>query len=198
MNSDPISEKRNGVLFCRHFKTFLCESLMATDKGRLKQIYESWKTEDLMKAVTIDKAQYEPTAIDLMVQEIKKRNMSDDDIEKFPQTYSRQIIFEQIHNFVIQQIGIGANKWTIAKSLEETGMDRREALELVETIQAQILRARGEEPQQEPITVKPFKESEKDIRPLIALIFFAWSLSLPAPFCRCFAARSWFTLIHRL
>ena len=138
---------------------------------KLKRSYESWKTEDLMKAVTIDKEQYELAAFDLMMQELKKRNISNDEIENFPQTYSRQIIFEQIHNFVIEQIGTGTSKWTIAKSLEEMGMDRKEALELVQTIQSQILKARGEELQQEPVTVKPFKESEKDIRPLIALIF---------------------------
>lgn len=65
---------------------------MGKQEERLKHSYESWKTEDLMKAVTIDKAQYEPTATDLMIQEIKKRNLGDDDIEKFPETYSRQII----------------------------------------------------------------------------------------------------------
>lgn len=144
---------------------------MGKQEERLKHSYESWKTEDLMKAVTIDKAQYESTAIDLMIQEIKKRNLGDEDIEKFPETYSRQIIFEQIYNFVLEQIRIGADKWTIAKSLVETGMDRKDALQLVETIHAQILKAREEEPQQEPITVKPFKDSEKDIRPLVALIF---------------------------
>lgn len=144
---------------------------MGKQEERLKHSYESWKTEDLMKAVTIDKAQYEPTATDLMIQEIKKRNLGDEDIEKFPETYSRQIIFEQIYNFVLEQIRIGADKWTIAKSLVETGMDRKDALQLVETIHAQILKAREEEPQQEPITFKPFKDSEKDIRPLVALIF---------------------------
>ena len=121
---------------------------MGKQEERLNHSYESWKTEDLMKAVTIDKAQYEPTATDLMIQEIKKRNLGDEDIEKFPETYSRQIIFEQIYNFVLEQIRIGADKWTIAKSLVETGMDRKDALQLVETIHAQILKAREEEPQQ--------------------------------------------------
>jgi Zn-dependent protease with chaperone function len=137
---------------------------------RLKHSYEGWETEDLMKAVTIDKAQYEPIAIDLMIQEIKKRNLSDEDIEKFPETYSRGIVFKQIYDFVLEQIRIGADKWTIAKSIVDMGMDRKDALHLVETIQAQILKAR-EEAQQESITVKPFKDSKKDIRPLVALIF---------------------------
>ncbi len=33
---------------------------MGIDEERLKQIYESWKTEDLMKAITVDKKNLNP------------------------------------------------------------------------------------------------------------------------------------------
>lgn len=58
---------------------------MGVDEDRLRQIYENWKTEDLIKAVTIDKANYEPHAIDLMNREIQKRKVKKDEITKFEQ-----------------------------------------------------------------------------------------------------------------
>jgi transposase-like protein len=56
---------------------------MGIDEERLKQIYESWKTEDLIKAITVDKTKYEPFAIDLMSREIQKRNVKKEEIVNF-------------------------------------------------------------------------------------------------------------------
>ncbi len=56
---------------------------MGIDEDRLRQIYENWKTEDLVKAVTIDKANYESDAIDLMKIEIQRRKVKKDEIAKF-------------------------------------------------------------------------------------------------------------------
>jgi len=56
---------------------------MGMDEERLKQIYGSWKTEDLMKAVTVDKAKYEPIAINLINMEIQKRNINKKEIAQF-------------------------------------------------------------------------------------------------------------------
>jgi hypothetical protein len=60
---------------------------MSTDEERLKQIYESWKTEDLMKAVTVDKTKYESFAIDLMNREMQKRNVKKEEIAKFEKEF---------------------------------------------------------------------------------------------------------------
>ena len=59
---------------------------MGIDEDRLRQIYENWKTEDLIKAVTINKANYEPHAIDLMNREIQKRKVKKDEIIKFEES----------------------------------------------------------------------------------------------------------------
>jgi hypothetical protein len=67
----------------RSFQNILWETFMGIDEVRLRQIYENWKTEDLIKAVTIDKANYEPLAIDLMSREIQKRKVRKDEITKF-------------------------------------------------------------------------------------------------------------------
>ena len=192
---------------------------MTKYEERLKPVYESWETEDLMKAVTIERAQYEPIAIDLMIEEIKKRNLSDNDIDNYLNDYRKNYLQkipndqlynfvlqgiragadkwtiakrlaekgmdrqkaldyvatiqaqEQIYNFVLQGIRAGADKWTIAKSLTEKGMDRQEALDYVATIQAQVQKIIEEQLPKEPIVVEPFKESERDIRPLVASIF---------------------------
>jgi hypothetical protein len=56
---------------------------MGIDEEKLKQIYADWKTEDLIKAVTIDKATYEPHALDLMNGEIQMRKVKRDEITKF-------------------------------------------------------------------------------------------------------------------
>ena len=53
---------------------------MGMNEERLKQIYQKWRTEDLIKAVTVDKANYEPFAIDLMNMEIQKRRVSKEEI----------------------------------------------------------------------------------------------------------------------
>lgn len=60
---------------------------MGIDEERLKQIYESWKTEDLMRAVTVDKTKYESLAIDLMNREIQKRNVKREEIAKFEKEF---------------------------------------------------------------------------------------------------------------
>jgi Zn-dependent protease with chaperone function len=137
----------------------------------LKDLYRCWETEDLMKTVTIDKAQYEPIAFDLMIQEINTRNLGGEDIKKFPETFSRQKLIEWSHNFVLEQMRIGVEKRTIIKNLLKNGMDVKEALQLVETVHAQILKARKEEAERESGRSGPFKDTKKDIRSLVALIF---------------------------
>ena len=56
---------------------------MRIDENKLGQIYENWKTGDLIKAVTIDKENYEPLAIGLINREIQKRKVKKDEITKF-------------------------------------------------------------------------------------------------------------------
>ncbi len=60
---------------------------MGIDEERLKKIYERWKTEDLIKAITVDKTKYEPFAIDLMSREIQKRNVKKEEIAEFEETF---------------------------------------------------------------------------------------------------------------
>ncbi|HWR81678.1 MAG TPA: M48 family metallopeptidase [Candidatus Deferrimicrobium sp.] len=89
---------------------------MCAHEEKLKHLYQSWKTEELIKAVTIDKAQYEPIALDLIRREIKNRSVTDDDIqnfleqcsinrglgdnaiETFAETDSRKMVSEQIQD----------------------------------------------------------------------------------------------------
>ncbi len=52
-------------------KRFLMEGIMEIDEEKLKRIYASWGTEDLIKAVTVDKTKYEPYAIVIMNKELE-------------------------------------------------------------------------------------------------------------------------------
>jgi hypothetical protein len=56
----------------------------------LKGIYAKWKTEDLIRALTIDKGNYEPNAIEVMKMEVQKRNIKDEDINDFQKEYLKE------------------------------------------------------------------------------------------------------------
>lgn len=63
---------------------------MERDPVRLRNIYAGWKTEDLKKAITVDKAGYEPWAINIIKEELRSRNVADDDLDNFYKNYIRQ------------------------------------------------------------------------------------------------------------
>jgi hypothetical protein len=60
---------------------------MEKERERLKDVYAKWRAEDLMKAVTVDKADYEPISIEVMTMELQKRNVKNEDINNFQQRY---------------------------------------------------------------------------------------------------------------
>ena len=51
------------------------EGIVNTEE--LKKKYGSWETKDLLKAVTIDKADYEPRAIEIINEELQRRGIND-------------------------------------------------------------------------------------------------------------------------
>ena len=53
----------------------------------LRELYGGWKTEDLNKAITVDKANYEPEAINIMKEELQSRNVTTEDLDSFHQSY---------------------------------------------------------------------------------------------------------------
>ena len=54
---------------------------MKADKdAELEKRYMSWSTEDLIKATTVEKADYETDAVNLMLKELQKRNVSSDEV----------------------------------------------------------------------------------------------------------------------
>jgi len=63
---------------------------MGIDGENLKHVYESWGKQDLVKAVTIDKKNYEPSAIDIMKKELQKRGVSNQDLATFQDSYSSE------------------------------------------------------------------------------------------------------------
>jgi hypothetical protein len=53
------------------------------ESERLESIYEKWETKDLIKAVTVDKEDFEPFALTLIQNELVRRNIKDKDTELF-------------------------------------------------------------------------------------------------------------------
>jgi DNA-directed RNA polymerase subunit RPC12/RpoP len=56
---------------------------MEKDPVMLRKLYASWKTEDLKKAIAVDKADYEPGAIDIIKEELQSRNVNTEDLDSF-------------------------------------------------------------------------------------------------------------------
>jgi len=56
---------------------------MERDLVRVRELYAGWKTEDLKKAITVDKADYEPGAIDTIKEELQSRNINTEDLDCF-------------------------------------------------------------------------------------------------------------------
>ena len=56
---------------------------METDEERLKRIYENWKTEDLLRAATVNRLNYESLALDMINLELQKRKVTNADKENF-------------------------------------------------------------------------------------------------------------------
>ncbi len=63
---------------------------MKKETETLKDIYARWKTEDLIKALSIDRGNYEPTAIEIMKMEVHKRDIKDKEISDFQKDYSKE------------------------------------------------------------------------------------------------------------
>ena len=57
---------------------------MERDLLRLRNLYAGWKTEDLKRAMTVDKANYEQGAIDIIKEELRARN---EDLDSFQKDY---------------------------------------------------------------------------------------------------------------
>lgn len=60
---------------------------MKIERGSQKYIYENWETQDLLKAVTIDKAKYEPFAVDMMNKELEKKHVRKEEIAQFEKNF---------------------------------------------------------------------------------------------------------------
>lgn len=56
---------------------------MKIDDNKLQGIYEKWETEDLIKAVTIEREKYEQYSIELIENELNKRGINAWDKKKF-------------------------------------------------------------------------------------------------------------------
>jgi late competence protein required for DNA uptake (superfamily II DNA/RNA helicase) len=63
---------------------------MEKDMVKLRNLYADWKTDDLKKAITVDKAGYELWAINIIKEELQSRNVTDDDLDNFHKTYIRE------------------------------------------------------------------------------------------------------------
>ena len=63
---------------------------MEKEKERLKGIYDTWRTEDLMKALTVDRSNYEPVAIGVINMELQKRNVKNEEINDFHKNYLQE------------------------------------------------------------------------------------------------------------
>ena len=53
----------------------------------LKKYYGNWETKDLLRAVTIDKADYKPKAIEIMNEELQRRGINDKKKAEFQENW---------------------------------------------------------------------------------------------------------------
>jgi hypothetical protein len=63
---------------------------MGNDSEMLRAIYSKWTDEDLIKALAIDKDNYEPNAIEMMNNEVQKRKIKVEDINNFQKDYMKE------------------------------------------------------------------------------------------------------------
>lgn len=63
---------------------------MGENQIRLRELYGGWKTEDLKKAITVDKAEYQQEAINIIKEELQSRNVTKEDLDSFHQSYTRE------------------------------------------------------------------------------------------------------------
>lgn len=67
------------------------KKVMEKDPVRLRELYAGWKMEDLMKAITVDKANYELTAINIIKEELQSRNVTAEDLDSFYKSYTQSL-----------------------------------------------------------------------------------------------------------
>jgi len=60
---------------------------MERDPERLRQLYAGWKTEELVKAITANEADYEPDTINIIKEELQSRNVTTKDLDIFHENY---------------------------------------------------------------------------------------------------------------
>jgi len=70
---------------------------MERDLVRVRELYAGWETEDLIKAVTFDKADYEPGTIDIIKEELQSRNVNTEDLDSFTED------LDSFHNNYIRE-----------------------------------------------------------------------------------------------
>jgi hypothetical protein len=63
---------------------------MKTDKEKLQTICEKWGTEELLMAVTVNKDDYDPVALDIINRELEKRNIENRSKEEFQTAYLKK------------------------------------------------------------------------------------------------------------
>ena len=63
---------------------------MEENLEKLRELYRAWTTENLKKAITIDKADYEPGAINIIKEELQSRNVTKEDLDSFHQSYTHE------------------------------------------------------------------------------------------------------------
>jgi len=62
---------------------------MERDLVRLRNLYAGWETEDLKKAMTVDKANYEPGVINIIREELQSRNVNTEELDSFAEDIDR-------------------------------------------------------------------------------------------------------------
>jgi hypothetical protein len=83
---------------------------MTKEAEDLNAIYAKWETEDLVRALTIDKESYKPIAIELIKIEIQKRDINNEEIKRFQENYSEE------KETVISSIKHHFSKYYLSKS----------------------------------------------------------------------------------
>jgi hypothetical protein len=60
------------------------------DRAKLQELYRGWTIEDLKKAVTVNKGDYQPEAIAIINEELQSRSVTKVDLDSFHKKYTQE------------------------------------------------------------------------------------------------------------
>lgn len=135
----------------------------------LEDLYRSWPTEELLRAATMEKEEYRPEAMALIVNELKRRNISPSEREALLEDLVSELPPEPEYTEPVTVLAIGNPAiLAVAKSLlEEAGIAYAVKGEGLEDLFAGGRLGFGFNPVVGPVEIQVAKEDEQEAKELL-------------------------------